>query len=117
MKLFPAVSTLLLGGVLWSTLVAATDADDQKHHNEETVAQLQAEMAAGKLTSEELTKEYIARIMALDHNGPGVNAVIELNPDATPATKCRLPPVRLRCSAGRPSKIQRWPPTCARAER
>jgi amidase len=39
-------------------------------------------MAAGRLTSEELTKEYIARIIALDQDGPGVNAVIELNPDA-----------------------------------
>ena len=53
-----------------------------KRHNEATVAQLQAEMASGRLTSEELTKEYIARIVALDQNGPGVNAVIELNPDA-----------------------------------
>ena len=51
-------------------------------HNEATVAELQAEMASGRLTSEELTKEYISRIIALDQNGPGVNAVIELNPDA-----------------------------------
>src|SRR3989442_406808 len=51
-------------------------------HNEATVAQLQAEMASGMLTSEQLTMEYIARIVALDQNGPGVNAVIELNPDA-----------------------------------
>ncbi len=51
-------------------------------HNEATVAQLQAEMASGALTSERLTQEYIARIIALDQNGPGVNAVIELNPDA-----------------------------------
>jgi amidase len=60
------------------------DSDDNvpKRHNEATIAQLQAEMAAGKLTSEELTKEYIARIIALDQNGPGVNAVIQLNPDA-----------------------------------
>jgi len=34
------------------------------------------------LTSEELTREYIARILGLDQSGPGVNAVIELNPDA-----------------------------------
>ena len=54
----------------------------QQNHNEWTVAQLQAEMASGKLTSAELTKEYIARIIALDQNGPGVNSVIELNPDA-----------------------------------
>jgi amidase len=51
-------------------------------HNEATVAQLQAEMASGALTSERLTQEYITRILALDQNGPGVNAVIELNPDA-----------------------------------
>lgn len=51
-------------------------------HNEATVAELQAQMAAGTLTSEELTKEYIARILALDQRGPGVNSVIELNPDA-----------------------------------
>ena len=51
-------------------------------HNEATVAELQAEMASGMLTSEVLTMEYIARIVALDQNGPGVNAVIELNPDA-----------------------------------
>jgi amidase len=56
-------------------------------HNEATVAQLQAEMASGKLTSEELTKEYIKRIEALDQSGPGVNAVIELNPDAITMAK------------------------------
>jgi amidase len=44
-------------------------------------------MASGKLTSEELTREYIARINALDQNGPGVNAVIELNPDALAMAK------------------------------
>ena len=56
-------------------------------HNEATIAQLQAEMASGKLTSEKLTGEYIARINALDQNGPGVNSVIELNPDALSMAK------------------------------
>jgi amidase len=51
-------------------------------HNEATIARLQAEMRAGTLTSLALTQEYIARIRALDQNGPGVNSVIELNPDA-----------------------------------
>jgi amidase len=44
-------------------------------------------MASGKLTSEKLTGEYIARINALDQNGPGVNSVIELNPDALSMAK------------------------------
>jgi amidase len=39
-------------------------------------------MASGKLTSFRLTLEYIARIAALDQSRHGVNAVIELNPDA-----------------------------------
>src|SRR5947207_2917233 len=53
-------------------------------HNEATIAQLQEEMALGKLTSVQLTNYYIARINALDQRGPdhGVNSVIELNPDA-----------------------------------
>ncbi len=52
--------------------------------NEATIAQLQAKMRAGTLTSVELTKFYLARIAALDQSGidGGVNAIIELNPDA-----------------------------------
>ena len=50
--------------------------------NEATVAQLQSMMASGQLTSVQLTQYYIDRINGLDQNGPGVNSVIELNPDA-----------------------------------
>lgn len=56
-------------------------------HNEATVAQLQAEMQQGKLTSEQLTREYISRIIALDQGENGVNSVIELNPDALAMAK------------------------------
>jgi amidase len=51
-------------------------------YNEFTVAQLQAEMAGGRLTSVQLTQFYLDRIAALDQSGPNVNSVIELNPDA-----------------------------------
>src|SRR5437870_7305896 len=53
-------------------------------HNEATIAQLQEEMALGKLTSVQLTNYYIARINALDQPGPdhGVDSFIELNPAA-----------------------------------
>jgi amidase len=56
-------------------------------HNEATVAQLQAEMASGKLSSEQLTREYLARVAALDQGAEGVNAIIELNPDALDMAK------------------------------
>jgi amidase len=55
--------------------------------NEATVAELQMMMAAGTLTSVELTRYYIDRILALDENGPGVNAIIQLNPDAVKIAK------------------------------
>ena len=77
----PVIRNLLLASLLVPASAVAQDAIPTEH-NEATVAQLQAEMASGRLTSEKLTEEYIARIIALDQNGPGVNAVIELNPDA-----------------------------------
>lgn len=79
------VRTLFLACLLVSPLAAQTGGTNSNvptQHNEATVAQLQAEMASGQLTSEQLTNEYIQRIIALDQNGPGVNAIIELNPDA-----------------------------------
>jgi amidase len=76
----PAIRILLFAALLAPASAFGQSVPTQ--HNEATVAQLQAEMASGSLTSEQLTQEYIARIIALDQNGPGVNAVIELNPDA-----------------------------------
>ena len=50
--------------------------------NEATIAQLQAAMASGKVSAVELTRFYLRRIEALDEQGPRLNSVIELNPDA-----------------------------------
>lgn len=47
---------------------------------EATIADLQARMQSGALTSQMLTKAYLARIEALDKGH--VNSVIEVNPDA-----------------------------------
>jgi amidase len=44
-------------------------------------------MASGKTSSVKLTRDYIARIQALDQSGPNVNSVIELNPDAPEMAK------------------------------
>jgi len=63
------------------------DQDDLNRFNEATVAQLQRMMQSGQLTSVELTNFYLKRILRLDQNGPGVNSVIELNPDALEAAK------------------------------
>lgn len=77
-----AMRSFLIAALLVATSAAQAQNSIPTQHNEATVAQLQAEMASHQLTSEELTKEYLTRIIALDQNGPGVNAVIEINPDA-----------------------------------
>ena len=83
MKTILLTLTLISIG-LTPQLRAQTNANVPTQHNEATVAQLQAEMALGKLTSVQLTNYYIARINALDQRGAdhGVNSIIELNPDA-----------------------------------
>ncbi len=47
-----------------------------------TIAAAQTEIAAGRLTSRALTEHYLRRIRTLDADGPRVNSVIEINPDA-----------------------------------
>jgi amidase len=49
---------------------------------ETTLDDLDRGFRSGQFTSRAVTEWYLARIDALDKNGPRVNAVIELNPDA-----------------------------------
>src|SRR5436190_14425202 len=49
---------------------------------EATIAQLQAAMTAGQTTAQALVGQYVQRIQQLDRQGPRVNSVLELNPDA-----------------------------------
>jgi len=51
-------------------------------HDEATVADLQAKMSSGELSSRRLTEAYLARIEALDRTGPALRSVIETNPEA-----------------------------------
>ena len=47
-----------------------------------SVTDAQRRIAGGEFTSHELTQAYLDRIQAIDRQGPALNAVIELNPDA-----------------------------------
>lgn len=47
-----------------------------------TLPELSAALAAGDLTSEALTRAYLARIDAVDRAGPRLQTVLALNPDA-----------------------------------
>lgn len=55
--------------------------------DEATIDWLQEQMSNGKYTSAGITQLYLDRIQALDKNGPQLNSVIELNPDALEIAK------------------------------
>jgi Asp-tRNA(Asn)/Glu-tRNA(Gln) amidotransferase A subunit family amidase len=49
---------------------------------EATIAQIHAAMKAGQLTCRALVENYLRRIEAYDKNGPALNAIVVVNPDA-----------------------------------
>jgi len=64
-------------------LPAVRAASGQSFDLEEiTLAGLEQGFRSGRFTSRAVTEWYLTRIQALDKNGPRVNAVIELNPEA-----------------------------------
>jgi amidase len=71
-----ALQALAAGGTNTREEVQASELD------EVTLTELQKAMAQGKYTARSLAEAYLERIAAIDRNGPAVNTVIELNPDA-----------------------------------
>lgn len=60
----------------------ASPAAQEFEFAEATVADLQAHMAAGRHDARAIAQAHLARIAALDHAGPTVRSVIEVNPEA-----------------------------------
>lgn len=58
------------------------DLEDNFELNEITVLELQDKMKAGNYTSQQITQLYLDRIEAIDKNGPKLNTMIEVNPEA-----------------------------------
>jgi amidase len=84
----------LLGGAAAGTLPAqlrskeAVAASAHRHEvqpselDELTIADFQEGMNSGKFSARSIAEKYLARIEAIDKQGPAVNSVIEVNPDA-----------------------------------
>ncbi|HTS71751.1 MAG TPA: amidase [Terriglobia bacterium] len=81
----------MLGGVAAAAapLVARTPGESNSNppvppfeFDEITITGLQEGMKSGQLTARSIAEKYLARIDAIDKHGPGLNSVIELNPDA-----------------------------------
>jgi amidase len=50
--------------------------------DEATISGLQARMKSAEISAHSLTQAYLDRINEIDKNGPAINSVIEINPDA-----------------------------------
>jgi amidase len=63
---------------------APAEAGDVKPFDldEITIGELQDGMKSGRFTARSLVEKYTARIHEIDKQGPAVNAIIEMNPDA-----------------------------------
>ena len=46
------------------------------------IAELQRRMSSGQYTARSITEQYLERVREIDEQGPAINSVIELNPDA-----------------------------------
>lgn len=57
-------------------------ANDAVDYRELDIESLQTLMQEGELSSQQLTQYYLDRIEAIDRNGPALNSIIEVNPQA-----------------------------------
>jgi amidase len=74
-------SSLLVAGTP-SLMFASQDRVPDFELGDQTIDQLQDGIQSGKFTSRSLAEKYLARIDAIDRNGPNLRSVIEVNPDA-----------------------------------
>lgn len=65
----------------------AIDAAEVFVLDEETIGSLGEKLDSGMYSSEELVELYLKRIENIDKNGPKLNAIIEINPDAVSIAK------------------------------
>jgi amidase len=66
----------------WLRTLATVRGAEPFQFDETSVAALQAEMQAGRLTSRAITEHYLQRIAELDLKGPTLRSIIETNPEA-----------------------------------
>ena len=68
--------------------------------DEATISALQEGMKSGRFKARSLVEKYLRRTEEIDRQGPGVNAVIEINPDALAIATSLDEEPRLRVRAG-----------------
>ena len=82
MKFNPAALAVALLIAAAPDAMAANQEKGKFDVTEKSVAQLQKAMSSGRVTSLQITRQYLERIRRIDKAGPKLNSVIEVNPDA-----------------------------------
>jgi amidase len=90
--------------LMLAAAMAAIPADAQQaaapNVEERSIESLQADLWAGRTSSEALVRAYLARIAALDRAGPGLRSVIAINPRALEQARRADRDRRLRIARG-----------------
>ncbi|WP_298196034.1 amidase [Novosphingobium sp.] len=76
------LTAALLAGATPALAQASGPAAADDALSEATIASLRADLAAGRTTSEQVVRTYLARMARLDRTGPRLNSVVALNPAA-----------------------------------
>jgi Asp-tRNA(Asn)/Glu-tRNA(Gln) amidotransferase A subunit family amidase len=75
----------LISAVVVAAVTLSAQPSVPFHPEETTIAQIQSAFRDGSLTCRSLVERYIRRIEAYDKNGPALNAIVMINPDALKA--------------------------------
>jgi len=76
------VTTALVAGLLAAPLTLSAQRPRAFQVHETTIAQIESELKAHRLTCHTLVQEYLKRIDAYDQKGPSLNAIVQINPEA-----------------------------------
>ena len=76
------IAAALFGLILTACALSVDTGGEGAGYEEQDVATLQQAMESGELTALKLVDYYLARIETLDHAGPELSSIIELNPEA-----------------------------------
>ena len=80
-RFFKQTATLLISAVMGSAITTQANAATF-NLSEATISDINKAFDAGALTSEQLVQLYLNRIEAYDKQGPSINSIIKINPNA-----------------------------------
>jgi Asp-tRNA(Asn)/Glu-tRNA(Gln) amidotransferase A subunit family amidase len=76
------LTAALAAGLLAAPLTLSGQRTPPFQVHEATIAQIESELKAHRLTCRSLVEDYLKRVDAYDQKGPSLNAIVQINPEA-----------------------------------